>query len=123
MPAAPTLRNDARARAHPGWWAFAVHRASGIALSVFLPLHFWVLGEALGGEAGLERALAWTAAPLVKASEVGLVLLLAAHLTGGVRLLIVEFVGWRTGWQSALIAAAGGLATCVALLFALNLLA
>ena len=43
-----TRRNDQRARArHPAYWAFLMHRLSGLALAVFLPLHFWALGQAL----------------------------------------------------------------------------
>ena len=114
-------RGDFRARGHPGWWAFAVHRASGLALALFLPAHFLVLGAALNGAAALDATLAWTEGPLVKASEVALVFLLAVHLGGGLRLLFVEFGGWRGSWQPALIAAAAGGATLCALLFALNL--
>lgn len=72
-----------RARNHPAYWAFLVHRLSGIALALFLPAHFLVLGQALRGEAALDGALRWTEVPLVKAAEVALVLLLAAHLAGG----------------------------------------
>jgi len=114
-------RNDWRARGHAGWWAFAVHRVSGIGLAVFLPAHFLVLGQALTGAAALDDTLAWTERPLVKVSEVALVFLLSAHLGGGLRLLLVEFGGWRAAWQPTLIAAAGGIATLCALLFALNL--
>jgi fumarate reductase subunit D len=64
--------------------------------------------------------LSWTEAPLVKASEVALVFLLAVHLGGGLRLLFVEFGGFRAAWQPALIATAFGGATLCALLFALN---
>jgi fumarate reductase subunit D len=121
MPIATARAVDFRARRHAGWWAFAVHRGSGLALSVFLPLHFWVLGEALTGPAALDGFLRWTAQPWVKASEIGLVLLLAVHLTGGLRLLLVEFCAWRADWQPRLIAAAAGVALLCALLFALNL--
>jgi fumarate reductase subunit D len=114
-------RNDWRARGHAGWWAFAVHRASGLALAIFLPAHFLVLGQALTGAAALDGVLAWTEMPLVKASEVALVFLLAVHLGGGLRLLLAEFGGWRAAWQPALIAATGGVAVSCALLFALNL--
>ena len=98
-----------------------MHRVSGLALAVFLPLHFWVLGQALAGPSALGSFLKWTEQPLVKASEVGLVFLLAVHLTGGLRLLLIEFVAWRAAWQPTLIATAGGVATLCALLFALNL--
>jgi fumarate reductase subunit D len=110
-----------RNRGHAGWWAFAMHRLSGVALAIFLPVHFFFLGRALNGAAALDAALAWTEQPLVKASEVALVFLLAVHLTGGLRLLAVEFGGWRASWQPTLIGAAGGAAAAVALLFVLNL--
>ena len=114
-------RNDWRARGHAGWWAFALHRVSGLGLALFLPVHFMVLGAALTGAEALDAVIAWTDRPLVKASEVVLVFLLAAHMTGGLRLLLVEFGGWRRSWQPALIAAVAGSATLCALLFALQL--
>ena len=112
---------DWRARGHSGWWAFALHRVSGVALTLFLPAHFWALGQALTGEAALSGFLAWTDQPLVRGSEIVLVFLLAAHLAGGVRLLFAEFCGWRGAWQPSLIAAVVGIATVCALYFALNL--
>ena len=110
-----------RTRSHVAYGAFIVHRLSGLALALFLPLHFLVLGQALESEAALDVFLRWTQAPLVQFSEVALVFLLAAHLTGGLRLLFVEFVGWRSEAQKALIATAGGAAVFCALAFALNL--
>ena len=110
-----------RNRGHAAYWAFLVHRVSGLALALFLPLHFTALARALQGDAALEGFLRWTKAPLVEASEVVLVFLLAAHLTGGLRLLFVEFVGWGSEAQKALIATAGGAAVFCALAFALNL--
>ena len=121
MTVASMRRGSWRARGHAGWWAFALHRVSGLALAIFLPVHFLVLGAALNGAPVLDGALEWTEQPWVKASEIALVFLLAAHLGGGLRLLFVEFCGWRAAWQPALIAAVGGGATLCALLFALNL--
>src|SRR5688572_20748719 len=89
---ARTMRNDFRARSHPAYWAFVVHRVSGVCLALFLPLHFWALAQALQGEARLESFLRWTDQPLVKVGEVALVVLLAAHMAGGVRLLMIEFL-------------------------------
>jgi fumarate reductase subunit D len=114
------MKNDFRARNHPAWWAFAVHRASGVLLALFLPLHFWALGRALRGEAGLDAFLRWSEQPLVKFAETVLVLLLAAHLTGGLRLLALEFLAWRD-WQKSLLAAAAGLTVAAGLAFLLNL--
>jgi len=109
-------------RGHAAFWAFVVHRISGVLLAVFLPLHFLALAQALAGGAALDTFLAWTQQPLLKASEVAVVFLLAAHFTGGVRLLLVEFLGWRGEVQKAMLATAGGGAVFFALIFALNLI-
>ena len=114
------MKNDVRLRTHPAFWAFCVHRLSGLALALFLPVHFWALGHALQGAAYLEGFLRWTDSPLVKFAEWGLVLLLAAHLTGGLRLLALEFLPWRD-WQKSLAAVAGGVALVAGLAFALAL--
>ena len=114
------MKNDFRARAHPAYWAFIIHRVSGVTLALFLPLHFWALGEALQGAARLDSFLRWTEQPLVKAAEVGLIVLLAAHMTGGVRLLMLELLPWRN-WQKSLLAAATGLSIAIGLVFLLNL--
>ena len=114
------MKNDWRARSHPGYWAFVVHRASGLLLALFLPLHFWALGQALRGEEKLETFLRWSDQPLVKAAEAVLVLLLAAHLTGGLRLLALELLAWRD-WHKSLLAVAAGVAVAAGLAFLLNI--
>ena len=107
-------------RNHSGYWAFAVHRVSGIALALFLPVHFWALGHALEGAASFDALLAWTEMPLVKFAEWGIVLLLAAHFAGGLRVLALEFLAWRD-WQKSLAAAAAAISLAVGLAFALAL--
>ena len=106
------------ARAHISYWAFVVHRVSGVALALFLPAHFWVLGAALKGEAALGEQLRWTEQPLVVAGEWVLVMLLAAHVAGGLRLLALEFLPWRN-WQKTLATLAAGFALAAGLAFAL----
>ena len=112
--------NDLRSRDHAGYWAFVVHRVSGLVLALFLPVHFFVLSRALANPAGLDAFFAWTSQPGVKLAETLLVLALAVHLAGGVRLLLVEFVGWRAEWQKTAIAIAAGAAVACALLFGLS---
>ena len=97
-------------------WVALVHRVSGIALALFLPAHFWVLGQGLAMDAFLK----WTEQPLVKFAEWGLVLLLAAHLGGGLRVLALEFLPWHD-WQKSLAAAAAALTLGWGLAFALAL--
>ena len=105
-------------RNHPAYWAFLVHRLSGVALALFLPAHFWFLASALAGEAALDERLAWTRQPLVLAGEWLLVVALAAHLAGGLRVLALEFLPWRE-WQKTLAALAAGFALIAGLAFAL----
>jgi succinate dehydrogenase subunit D len=111
-----------RAHRHqPLWWAFALHRVSGLALAVFLPLHFLVLGSALNGEAALDGFLAWTDSGFVKLAEMGLVFLLALHMLGGLRLLALEFLPWRDG-QATLAAVAGSASAIIAFAFLFNVM-
>ncbi|MFC6856105.1 succinate dehydrogenase [Marivibrio halodurans] len=98
------------------WWAFLMHRVSGVLLALFLPFHFLVLGFAIKGDATLDGFLAWTENPLVKLAETGLFLLLAVHLAGGLRLLALELLAWRS-WQKNMAALAAGAALAGALLF------
>ena len=105
-------------RSHPGWWAFIVHRVSGIALAFFLPLHFLALGTAIEGEARLEGFLRWSERPIVKLAEWMLVMLLAAHFAGGLRLLALEFLPWRE-WHKTLAALGAAFAVAAGLVFAL----
>jgi len=97
---------DLRPRSHPTYLAFVVHRVSGLLLALFLPLHFLALGQALAGPAALDGFLRFADMPLVKVAEWGLVTLLALHLTGGVRLLLIELAApptcARTGSPAAL---------------------
>ena len=98
------------------YWAAIVHRVSGIALALFLPLHFWALSTALE----LDAFLAWTRQPAVRLAEWGIVVALAAHLGGGLRVLALEFLPWHH-WQKMLAATAAAvtLARGVALALAL----
>jgi len=106
------------ARNHPAYWAFLVHRISGVALALFLPAHFWFLGAALEGEAVMDGLLRWAEQPLVIAGEWLLVVLLAAHLAGGLRLLALEFLPWRN-WQKTLATLAAAFTLVAGLVFAL----
>ena len=113
------MKNDFRSRNHPAYWAFILHRMSGVALSLFLPLHFWALGQALQGEIKLQGFLRWTEQPWVKIAETLLVVLLAAHMSGGVRLLMLEFLPWRS-WHKTLLALALGVSVAMGVMFLLS---
>ena len=98
------------------WRAALVHRVSGLALAMFLPLHFWALGLAIDSEARLQTFLRWTDVWSVKLAETGLVFLLAVHLLGGVRVLVIENFAWRDG-QKQLATLAAGISAVIAFVF------
>ena len=107
-------------KAHLSYWAYYLHRISGLLLACFLPLHFFLLSRSLQGEAELDRYLKLTDFPIFQWGEWALVTLLALHLIGGVRLLLIEFGTWqglRKSWiQISLI----GSLLCGALFIALS---
>lgn len=80
---------------HPGYIAAIVHRLSGLALAIFLPMHFLALGTALSGANRLDSFLVITRQPLVELAESGLVVALSVHLALGLRLLAMELFAFR----------------------------
>jgi fumarate reductase subunit D len=103
------------------WIASLIHRLSGLALAIFLPIHFFVLGLSFHGGDHLDAFLRWSDQPLVKLAEGGLIFLLTIHLLGGLRVLVVEnFPWWERHKQMATIAAA--LSALVAFAFLLRAL-
>ena len=106
-------------RGHPLWLAFALHRLSGVALALFLPIHFYTLALAMTDAPALESFLALTENPFVKVAEFGLVFLLAVHFFGGLRLMALEWLPWSDRQKTfAALALAG--AFLVATLFLLS---
>jgi fumarate reductase subunit D len=103
-------------RADALWIAAMVHRISGLALAIFLPLHFLALGLAIEGEAKLQKFLRWSEQPLVKLAEGGLIFLLTVHLLGGLRILVIENFPWTNG-QKQLATLAAAVSAIVAFIF------
>ena len=94
-------------RGHPLWFAYALHRASGLGLALFLPAHFYLLSMALTDPDRLDRFLSFADNPLVKIAEFGLVFGLAVHMFGGLRLMAMEWLPWSDRQKTL---AAGALA-------------
>ena len=88
VPRRGTLR---AARPRAGFAAALLHRLSGIALALFLPMHFIALGTALQGADRLESFLGLTHNGFVRTAEWGLVSALALHMVLGLRVLAIEW--------------------------------
>ena len=106
-------------RAHPLWLAYILHRVSGLALAIFLPLHFLLLGRALQGAAALDEGLQISDMLLFKLAEFGLVFLLSVHMFGGLRLMAMEWLPWSPP-QKTLAASAAAASFLIATLFFLK---
>jgi fumarate reductase subunit D len=76
----------------PGFLAALLHRLAGIALAIFLPVHFWALSAALNGADFLDKFLKVTNTPLIKFAEGGIVVALTLHMALGLRVLAIEFL-------------------------------
>lgn len=87
-------------RNQPLYFAFVLHRLSGLALALFLPFHFYVLGLALNKDDSLNQFLSWSEQPLMKFAEFGLVFLLALHFFGGLRVLALENMPWSNAQKN-----------------------
>jgi fumarate reductase subunit D len=103
------------AHKQPGFLAALLHRLAGIALAIFLPIHFLALATALNGADALEDFLNISQTPLLKVAEGVIVVALALHLALGLRVLVIEFFSVREHTSIAL-------SICLAVAFAVGLL-
>jgi fumarate reductase subunit D len=98
----------------PGFLAALLHRVSGVALAIFLPLHFLALATALNGADALDSFLAATHTPFAQLTEGALVTALATHMSLGLRVLAIEFLNMRERTLAVL-------SGCAAAVFAVGL--
>jgi fumarate reductase subunit D len=103
----------------PGFIAALLHRLAGIALAVFLPIHFLALATAINGADAFDAFLNVTQTPVLKFAEGVIVMALALHMTLGLRVLAVEFLPMRERTIVA-VSACFAATLAVGLLFILN---
>lgn len=103
----------------PGFAAAMVHRLAGLALAIFLPLHFLALGTALNGADALDSFFTAIDTPLVKFAEFGLVIALAVHMALGLRVLAIELIDLRERTAAA-VSICFSAAIAIGLAFLLN---
>ena len=106
-------------RSHPLWFAFLLHRLSGLLLAVFLPVHFSLLAFAVTQPERLDQFLKFADLTIVKVAEFGLVFLLAVHVFGGLRLMALEWLPW-SAHQKTLAAGSVAVALFIAIIFFLQ---
>ncbi len=87
-------------RGREGQWAFILHRASGVALALYLFLHVIDISLVMFGPDGPFNAFLafyhqWP-------FRIGLVLIMAGvvyHALNGLRIIIMDFTQWGVRWQ------------------------
>ena len=111
-----------RNRDHPSYWAFLVHRVSGLSAGAVPAAAF--LGAGHARSPATRRSTISCAGPSSRCSRPPRwrsSFCLPRIWPADLRLLLVEFVGWRRQAQRSWVAVAAGVALFCALAFALNL--
>jgi len=72
-----------------GFWAFALHRLTGILLVLYLFLHFYVLSSLVQGADAYEKTVKFMESPILTLLEVGLVAVILYHGLNGLRLMLM----------------------------------
>jgi succinate dehydrogenase / fumarate reductase cytochrome b subunit len=112
-----------RYRVRTGMFAWMAHRLSGVAIVVYLAIHVWGL-KALTNEAAFNALITKYHAPIFKVGEFLLLAAVAYHAMNGLRIVLIDLLGWSPnqkklfwtlGGVTALIIALGGYPSIYAL--------
>ena len=74
-----------------GFISLFLLRVTGVALVVYLFMHIWVIGSAVGGPEAFNARLDIVQQPLFKLGEIALLAAVVYHGIDGIRLLIVHY--------------------------------
>jgi succinate dehydrogenase / fumarate reductase cytochrome b subunit len=80
-----------RYRVKAGFAAWLLMRISGVALTLYLVLHVWVLSHLTRGPEAFAALMRGLESPLVRALELGLAAAVIFHAANGLRLILVDF--------------------------------
>jgi len=80
-----------RYRLLPGYVAWILHRATGIMLALYLPLHIWVIHHLAQGEQAFNDVMAVVQSPLFHILEIGLLGTVLYHGFNGLRVVFVDY--------------------------------
>lgn len=82
---------DINYRKFVGFWAWILHRLSGLALIFYLTLHIWIINTLTQGPEQFNKVMTFLNSPLFKFLEVGLWGVILYHAFNGIRVVIVDF--------------------------------
>jgi len=102
-----------RYKLHTGFFAWLLHRLTGLALIFYIFVHLYVLSYIKDPEK-FESLMHLSKHPLMKAAEAGLLFLIISHAFNGVRLTLID-IGVPTRYHKAVFWTAAGIGGLIAL--------
>ncbi len=82
-----------RYKFHTGMVAWAIHRITGIGLTIFIAIHIWSISHLGSGPESFNATMALYSTPLFKIGEVMLFAVIIFHAMNGLRIIWVDFFG------------------------------
>ena len=82
-----------RYRIRTGMFAWLMHRLTGVGLVVYLIIHIWGL-KSLSDPETFNALIAKYHSPIFKVGEFGLLVAVAYHAMNGLRIVLIDFLGW-----------------------------
>jgi len=80
-------------RWHAGYIAWLLNRITGLAVTLYLGVHIWVMHHLMKGQEGFNEVMNVIQSPLTLIFEVLLIGAVLYHGINGARIMIVEFFG------------------------------
>ena len=84
---------DVRCNLTIGTFAWVLHRLTGLALVIYLFLHFWALGAAVDGAAAFNARMSLFHTGLFMFFESLIVAIVVFHTFNGLRIIAIDFIG------------------------------
>jgi len=108
------IATEVRLNPHSGSVAWMLHRVSGLILLLYLAIHLWGLGSALGGEVAFDNRMRAFSGPVFELLEALVVLIAAFHMFNGLRIIAVDFLGLGRHQKAMFAGVLGGFALVLA---------
>jgi len=94
-------------RWHPGYLAWLLNRITGLAVTLYLGVHIWVIHHLNQGRAGFDRVMNFIQSPVTMVFELLLIGAVLYHGINGVRIMLVEFAGASRHQKAVLVGVLG----------------
>ena len=88
-------------RWHAGYMAWLLNRVTGLAVTLYLGAHIWVMHNLSQGREGFNRVMEFIQSPVTMVLEILLVGAVLYHGINGIRVILIEVAG-GTQYQKGL---------------------